>query len=695
MNKSTFLFLFLTVLALGKTTLKAQAPAQCQDVMLQALYWDSYADSKWTTLNSKASEIGSNFSLVWLPPSGNAQSSNNMGYAPVWWFDQNSAFGTQPELISLVSAFTANGAKSIADVVVNHRSGQSNWTNFPTEVYNGVTYSMGPAQICSTDEVKNQPGQATPTGAPDTGADFDGSRDLDHLSTIVRDNIKGYMQFLKNEIGYSGWRYDMTKGYSAWYVNEYNVAAGEYFSVGEYFDGSYDFCKSWIIGCNNNSTTFDFPLKFQLNQAMWNGGMDLTKLVWLANGTTQQPAGLIHHPDTKRYSVTFVDNHDTYVTGNANRFSGNVLAAYAFLMGSPGVPCVLLDHWNTNKTAISAMIAARRAVKVHSESAVIVNQSATNIYVATITGLNGTLIVKVGSGNYSAPSDYTLATSGTDYAIWTKIINPVAPSITVSPSGGTYYAAQTVTLSTSTGASVYYTTNNTAPTNASNLYSQPLNISANTTLRAIAYNPTTQLYSNESVQNYIINTLPPAIKVRFKVPAGWTACKVYSWVGSTPLTGAWPGTSMTLENDGYYSYTISGFTTVPIGIVFNNGVGTSPAQTVDLSATANTCWDAGALSNGKYLATVVICPPTSVDENITDDSWRFYPNPTHDKVFITLPEGVKEVTVFSALGKTCMIKPVFQNNSCMIDLSAYPPGMYYITLSGSGGKRISKAVMKY
>ncbi|MFZ4549173.1 MAG: alpha-amylase C-terminal beta-sheet domain-containing protein, partial [Bacteroidales bacterium] len=481
MNKSTFLFLFLTVFALGKTTLKAQAPAQCQDVMLQAFYWDSYSDSKWTNLSSKASEIGSNFSLVWLPPSGNAQSSNNMGYAPVWWFDQNSAFGTQPELISMISAFTANGAKSIADVVVNHRSGQSNWTNFPTEVYNGVTYSMGPAQICSTDEVKNQPGQATPTGAPDTGDDFNGSRDLDHLSTVVRDNVKGYMQFLKNEIGYSGWRYDMTKGYTASFVNEYNVAAGEYFSVGEYFDGSYDLCKAWINGCSNNSTTFDFPLKFQLNAAMWNGGMDLTKLVWLANGTTQQPAGLIHHPDTKRYSVTFVDNHDTYVTGNANRFSGNVLAAYAFLIGSPGVPCVLLAHWNANKTAISAMIAARRAVKVHSESAVTVNQTAANIYVATITGLNGTLIVKVGSGNYSAPSDYTLATSGTDYAIWTKIINPVAPSITVSPSGGTYYSAQTVTLSTSAGASVYYTTNNTAPTNASTLYSQPLNISTNTT----------------------------------------------------------------------------------------------------------------------------------------------------------------------------------------------------------------------
>ncbi len=119
------------------------------------------------------------------------------------------------------------------------------------------------------------------------------------------------------------------------------------------------------------------------------------------------------------------------------------------------------------------MIAARRAVQLHSESAVTVNQSASNIYVATATGLGGTLIVKIGSGSYTAPSDYTLATSGTDYAIWTKI-STMAPFLSVSPSGGTYYSPQTVTLSTSTGADIYYTTNNTAPTTASTLYTIPL-----------------------------------------------------------------------------------------------------------------------------------------------------------------------------------------------------------------------------
>lgn len=690
---STFLLLLLFISG-GKTTLKAQAPAQCQDVMLQAFYWDSYSDSRWTVLNSQAGEIASNYNLVWLPPSGNAQSANNMGYAAIWWFDQNSAFGTEAELKTLIASLNARGAKSIADVVVNHRSGATNWTDFPTETYNGTTYSMGPAQICSTDEVANEPGQAQPTGAPDTGEDFNGSRDLDHLSTVVRNNIKGYMHFLKNEMGYSGWRYDLTKGFSASFVNEYNLAAGAYFSVGEYFDGSYDLCKAWVNGCSNNSTTFDFPLKFRLNAAMWNGGMDLTQLVWLMNGTTPQPAGLIHHPDTKRYAVTFVDNHDTYITGNPNRFNGNVKAAYAFLMGSPGVPCVLLDHWKNNKAAIFAMIAARRAVQLHSECAVIVNQYTNNLYVSTATGFNGSLIVKIGNGNYTPPSDYTLATSGTDYAIWTKTTNPVAPSLLVTPSGGTYYTPQTVTMTTTAGASVYYTTNNTPPNNNSTPYTAPVVVSNTQTLRAVAYNPVTHLYSPEVSNTYTISTVPTTIRVRFKVPTGWNACKVYSWVGSTPLTGSWPGSSMTLESDGYYSYNITGFTTVPIGVVFNNGSTTSLQQTVDLFASDDKCWDAGTLSGGKYTATEVPCPTVGLD-NPVGFNLIIYPNPTQDVVNLILPENFRDITLTSLLGRQLSIKPIRDAQSCRLDLSGYPAGVYYITISGFDGARATRAVMKY
>ena len=58
---------------------------------------------------------------------------------------------------------------------------------------------------------------------------------------------------------------------------------------------------------------------------------------------------------------------------------------------------------------------------------------------------------------------------------------------TFSPKAGTYYAAFDVTLSTTTsGASIYYTTDGSEPTTSSTLYSAPFTISATTTVKAIA-----------------------------------------------------------------------------------------------------------------------------------------------------------------------------------------------------------------
>lgn len=67
---------------------------------------------------------------------------------------------------------------------------------------------------------------------------------------------------------------------------------------------------------------------------------------------------------------------------------------------------------------------------------------------------------------------------------------------TFAPPAGTYFTAQNVVISTTTsGASIYYTTDGSDPTESSTPYTIPVNISTNTTLKARAYktgyNPST------------------------------------------------------------------------------------------------------------------------------------------------------------------------------------------------------------
>ena len=74
-------------------------------------------------------------------------------------------------------------------------------------------------------------------GAYDTGDVVTYAPDLDHTNTGVQSAVKDYLSFLKNK-GYTGFRFDMVKGYSGSYINTYVSASNPEFSVGEYWDSS-------------------------------------------------------------------------------------------------------------------------------------------------------------------------------------------------------------------------------------------------------------------------------------------------------------------------------------------------------------------------------------------------------------------------------------------------------------------------
>jgi hypothetical protein len=81
-----------------------------------------------------------------------------------------------------------------------------------------------------------------------------------------------------------------------------------------------------------------------------------------------------------------------------------------------------------------------------------------------------------------------------------------APAVSFLPAPGTYTTAQQITLSdTDSTAKIYYTTDGSTPTAASNLYTAPIAVAASTTINAIAIDPTL-VNSNVASGAYVIQT---------------------------------------------------------------------------------------------------------------------------------------------------------------------------------------------
>ena len=89
---------------------------------------------------------------------------------------------------------------------------------------------------------------------------------------------------------------------------------------------------------------------------------------------------------------------------------------------------------------------------------------------------------------------------------------PTVETPTFSPASGTYTGTQSVTLSSKTeGATIYYTTNGTAPTTSSTKYTGAITVSSTTTIKAIAVKDGMK-DSAVSSATYTIQSPPPAGK---------------------------------------------------------------------------------------------------------------------------------------------------------------------------------------
>lgn len=602
-------------------------PAQYGGVMLQGFFWDSYVDTQWANLEEQAAEMGDYFDLIWVPQSGNCNSTGNvMGYLPVYWFDHNSSFGTEEQLRSFIQTCKKYDLGVIADVVINHRNvlgvGGS-WVDFPAETYKGVTYQLGLADICKNDDGGATAKKYEVTGANDTGEGWSGARDLDHTSQNVQDNVIAYLNFLLNDLGYAGFRYDMTKGYAAKYTGLYNSTTKPTFSVGEYWDGYYPTVKNWIDGTKVDgviqSASFDFPTRYAIRDACNQN-----------NWSKLSSKGINGYDEYKRYSVTFVDNHDTQYRSASepqDPVKSFVEAANAYILTMPGTPCVFLQHWKQYKSSIKQLITLRKLAGIHNESEVKELNSSNMLYAAEVTGTKGKLILSCGMGTPAvSSSDYQLVEQGSAYKVYaTKSLEQ--PWISV-PSGN-YSESFQVTLSaisTDADAKLVYTTDGSRPT-ASSASVDP---GTSLTIDAASATLTVGLLSGGVVKNvitrhYTIKPFEPHTATVYLKDPQWPSLYFYAWANdgkNTQLNGGWPGKTVTdytmINGEKWYCQTFDIATAdYSFNIIFDQGMGKD--QTVDIGPiTQDKYYEMAAKVNGKYTVKDVTSVMTGIEGVVAD-----------------------------------------------------------------------------
>ena len=559
---STLIICFVAIAAMAQGW-----PENYKGVMLQGFYWDSYDDSQWSALEKQANDLATSFDLIWIPQSGNC-GGTSMGYDDLYWFtNYNSSFGNEKQLRSMINTFKAKRLGTIADVVINHRRNFSSWTDFPAETYNGVTYQLTYNDICSNDEAA-QNYQVGPN--KDTGEGWGGMRDLDHKSENVQTNVKAYLKFLLNDLGYAGFRYDMVKGYAAEYTKLYNEDSQPQFSVGEYWDSSSKI-KTWIDGTDKTSAAFDFQFKYVVRNAT--DKQDWSYLKKQNDGNWPLVSTNFEQGAYRQYAVTFVENHDTEVRkdGSSNGpLKKDTIAANAFMLAMPGTPCVFLKHWQDYKSEIKAMIEARKLAGIANTSKYAIDGNPTSTiktHFAFIT--DDKLYTVIGNTSKVTPdaTKWTKILSGYHYAYY--LANTLETAWADQGSGDftNAFDVNLIAVSASSDAKLVYTTDGSEPTasNGTKVDSgSSITIDKTTTLKvgllvgSTVSGVITRVFTYKEKEEEPEVVIPDFCKVDenevcafFEAPAAWdNTIYCWAWCDSpaenfTSASGTWPGVACT------------------------------------------------------------------------------------------------------------------------------------------------------
>ncbi len=196
--------------------------------------------------------------------------------------------------------------------------------------------------------------------------------------------------------------------------------------------------------------------------------------------------------------------------------------------------------------------------------------TASSRYTAAIT-INSTETVKA----VAIATGYTLSAVGTKSYTYNPL--PAAAAPIFSLAAGTYHTPQTLMLTdTTTGATIYYTTNGTTPTTASTRYTAAITVASTETVQAVAIATGFSL-SPVSTKAYTYSAYPNAATPSFSLAGG-----TYSTPQTLTLTDTTAGATIYYTTNGSTPTTASTVYTAPITIA-----ATETVKAVAISATTN------------------------------------------------------------------------------------------------------------